>query len=145
MKKIISVLITLTLMFGVTAANNNNSEKDAVKSVVKSAYVEGIQNAGNIDDIKKGFHPGFNLLGIRNNSLTKFPIYSWIESVKKRKEKEEAGPITTCEFEMIDITGNAAIVKIKLFREGKQTFTDYLSLYKFKEGWKIVNKIYHRH
>ncbi|MFU8844570.1 MAG: nuclear transport factor 2 family protein [Bacteroidales bacterium] len=24
-------------------------------------------------------------------------------------------------------------------------FTDYLSLYKFEEGWKIVSKIFFRH
>ena len=46
---------------------------------------------------------------------------------------------------MIDITGTAAIVKIELFKGGKQIYTDYLSLYKFEEGWRIVNKIYFKH
>ena len=37
------------------------------------------------------------------------------------------------------------IVKIELRIEGKHKYTDYLSLYKFNEGWKIVSKIYCDH
>lgn len=46
---------------------------------------------------------------------------------------------------MIDITGNAAIAKVELYQEGNKIFTDYLSLYKFKEGWRIVSKICEDH
>jgi len=62
---------------------------------------------------------------------------------------KEAGRVpsvkTECKFLNIDITGNAAMAKIELHREGKLIFTDYLFLYKFKDSWKIVNKIYFRH
>ncbi len=46
---------------------------------------------------------------------------------------------------MIDITGTAAVVRLELFRDGVHVFTDYLSLYKFSEGWKIVSKIFYRY
>ncbi|MCP5105819.1 MAG: nuclear transport factor 2 family protein, partial [bacterium] len=29
------------------------------------------------------------------------------------------------------------------FKDEKYVYTDYMSLYKFKDGWKIVNKTYH--
>lgn len=149
MKKICT-LISLVLFSSVTLfAQDIEKEKDAIKSTIQKAYVDGLQNKGEVQDIKKGFHEGFNLLGVQNNHLTKYPIYSWIESFEKRK-KDNPNPPTenekiTCNYLLIDITGNAAMAKIELLRDGKLLFTDYLQLYKFEEGWKIVSKIYYRH
>jgi hypothetical protein len=81
--------------------------------------------------------------------LTKFPIYSWIQSFEKRKKDDPTPPTDeqkiACDYLLIDITGNAAMVKIQLKRNEELLFTDYLQLYKFDEGWKIVSKIYYRH
>ena len=46
---------------------------------------------------------------------------------------------------VLDRAGNAAVAKVALFRGGKQIFTDYISLYKFADGWKLVAKTFHRH
>jgi len=63
-----------------------------------------------------------------------------------RKENPNAQrPKTTVNYVNIDVTGTAAVAKIELLREGKLIFTDYLMLYKFEEGWKIVGKTYFRH
>jgi hypothetical protein len=125
------------------------ADKEAIKQVITSAYVNGLQNKGPVADIEKGFHPGFELLGMRNNDLTKWPIYSWIQHHENKLKEDPTPPSekekTTCKFPMIDVTGNAAIAKIELYREGEKIFTDYLSLYKFDEGWRIVNKIYFSH
>jgi len=123
------------------------ADKEAIKTVIQTAYVDGIANGGNIADIEAGFNPGFNLLGIQNNTLSKFPIYNWIYWVKKDKEKEtdEVKEKVTVEYEMIDVTGTAAVAKLKYMKGGKHVYTDYLSLYKFEEGWKIVSKIYFKH
>ncbi|MEE4116440.1 MAG: nuclear transport factor 2 family protein, partial [Marinilabiliaceae bacterium] len=92
-----------------------------------------------------GFHPGFNLLGVdQGNNLTKLPIYSWEAGVRKRVEAGQLPKVeTTAKYPLVDITGKAAMVKVELYREGKKIFTDYLQLYKFEEGWRIVSKIYH--
>ena len=149
MKKLV---LFLTMAFVVFAghANNKEQEKQAIEKVIQTAYVDGLQNIGNLEEIKNGFHPGFKLLGVNdNNMLTKFPIYSWIESFKERKEKNPDGrpeeEKITCQYKSIDVTGNAAMAKIELYQKGKKLFTDYLQLYKFEEGWKIVSKIYYRH
>ncbi len=46
------------------------------------------------------------------------------------------------EFPLIDVTGNAAVAKVKFMVGDRHVYTDYLSLLRFTEGWKIVNKIY---
>ena len=144
-----AVLFVLALMAFSANANDVEKEKEAIKQLIQSAYVDGLQNLGSIEDIEAGFHPGFNLLGVRNNQLTKFPIYSWVESVKKRKEEHPEGrpeeEKISVKFNSIDVTGNAAMAKVELYQKDKKLFTDYLQLYKFEEGWRVVSKIYYRH
>jgi hypothetical protein len=136
------------LLFGAQGLFAQSSEEEAVKNVVKSAYVEGIQNNGSIEDIRKGFHPSFAMLRFMENSVKPYPIEEWIAAIEKRRA--EAKPDTKAvrteaSFLDVDITGTAATVKLELFREGKKTFTDYIVLYKFTEGWRIVSKTYYRH
>ncbi len=124
------------------------SDEELVKKVIMDAYVGGLQNAGSLEDIDKGFHPCFELIGIGQDgsTITKLPIYTWREGARKAKEAGKTPAVKTeCHFVSVDITGTAAVAKIELSREEKKIFTDYLSLYKFSEGWRIVNKIYFRH
>ena len=146
-----SLILLLTIsMFAQRGRDQGwNREQQAIKNVIQTAYIDGLHNNGSVQEIMAGFHPGFNLLGINENKLTKYPIYSWIQDFKIRKERnsrpmrEEAKMV--CEYESIDVTGNAAQAKIKLYKDQRLIFTDYLQLYKFDEGWRIVSKIYYRH
>ncbi len=149
MKKGLILIVFTIISVSIIQAQDIDKEKDNIKAVIQTAYVDGLQNKGEVKDIEKGFHPGFNLLGINHNTLTKLPIYSWIELFENRKEKDHEPPTAeekiTCDYLLIDITGNAAMAKIQLNRNNELLFTDYLQLYKFEEGWKIVSKIYFRH
>lgn len=140
-------VVILIAVLSIAKLSAQNSDTDLIKDVINKAYIEGLHNGGNLDETRKGFHPGFDLLILKNNQMEKLPIYNWIESTeKKRKENPTPSLIkTVVNFVNIDITGTAAVAKIELSREGKLIFTDYLSLYKFEEGWKIVGKIYFKH
>ncbi len=142
MKNIVFLILTLTVCFQATA----QSDEELVKAVVTSAYVEGIQNRGNVDDIRKGFHPSFNMLRLIDNQIKPLPIEEWITNLEKAKKEATApAPKTEGKFINVDVTGTAAVVKLELHRENKKVFTDYLVLYKFTEGWRIVSKTYFRH
>ena len=140
----ITILSTSLFAFKIV---NDEKEIASVKEVIRSAYVDGIKNAGDIQAIETGFHPGFEMLSVRNNNLSRYPIHKWIESVKKFKKENPGGPAVKnrCEFISVDVTGKAATAKIDLYSGTKRNFTDYFFLYKFAEGWRIVAKIYHRH
>ena len=145
MKKV-SLLIVFLLMLGKVYCAN---DEDQVKQVIQDAYVNGIQNKGSLEDIERGFHPSFELIGIGRDGHTVWEnhIYTWKESVRQFKEKNPGSvqqPVS-CKFELVDITGNACVAKIALYKEEKKIFTDYLSLYKFNDGWRIVSKIFERH
>lgn len=144
MKKILICGSLMLLALGLSA----QSDPELIKKVISDAYVGGLQNAGPLEDIDKGFHPCFQLIGIGQDGSTVslLPIYNWREMARQAREAGKKPPVKTeCNFVSVDVTGNAAVAKIELLREGKKIYTDYLSLYKFNEGWRIVSKIYFRH
>lgn len=149
MRKIICILTVILLTSTMLLSQEWDKEQIQIKETIQKSYVDGLQNKGEVSDIEKGFHPGFNLLGVNRDMLTKYPIYSWVQSHEMRKIKDPTPPSkedkVTCNYLNIDVTGNAAMAKIELVKHKKVIFTDYLQLYKFEEGWKIVSKIYYRH
>lgn len=152
LKSILMLFISFILLFGGSIIgkdmSNDDQESAAIKTVIEEAYVKGIHINREPAAIKKGFHPGFNMLVLGDDGkMIKVPIDKWIEKIEASK-KEKPGPSkikTTHRFAMVDITGNAAVAKIEVYKDSKHVFTDYMSLYKFKDGWKIVNKIFQRH
>jgi hypothetical protein len=125
--------------------STGKDEHIAIKKVIEAAYVRGFFLNRDAEAMRNGFHPEFNILMLnKEGKLGKLPIAKWTEIVETRlKDKKETN--ITHKFPMIDVTGNAAVVKIEIYRDGKLLYSDYLSLYKFADGWKIVNKIYYQH
>lgn len=145
-KRIFAVTALVALLAApVIVRAQEASEEDAIKALIQSAYVDGLQNLGDLEKTRAGFHPDFVLLGLRDGALTKLPIAEWIASAESRKAQGQKPPLITCKFLVVDVTGSAAVAKFELHREGKHIFTDYMTLYKFPDGWKIVGKIYFRH
>lgn len=146
MKKLAVILLLAGSIFRVQAQNPTPVQQ-AVQQVVLDAYVNGIHNGGTSEAIRKGFHPSFNMLRLMDNEIKPMPIEEWIANLEKNRAANPNGTVvkTDATFLSIDVTGNAAVVKLELARNGKTTFTDYISLYKFTEGWRIVSKTFHRH
>ena len=142
---IIALTLTMLLSAPLVARAEALSDEAAIRQLVQQAYVDGLLNLGDLEKTRSGFHPDFVLLGLRNGQLTRFPIADWIASAEKQKAAGQKPPSTTIQKISVDITGTAAAVKLELVRAGKLVYTDYLSLYKFNDGWKIVGKIYFSH
>jgi hypothetical protein len=122
------------------------TDEESVKQVVTSAYVNGIQNLGDVEVIRKGFHPSFNMLRLVDNEVKPYSIAEWITAIEQKKKDGIKQPSAVGgKFIFVDITGNNAVAKLELYRESKLIFTDYLVLYKFTEGWRIVSKTFFRH
>ena len=121
-------------------------EKEAVLEVIESAYVQGFQNLGGREMMERGFHPTFVMVLNRGGQLSDLPLARMIEIVEQRLANPDYTHIPVeAKILDVDVTGNAAMVKLELYREGRKLFTDYLGLYKFEDGWKIFNKLYHQH
>ena len=139
-------LLTLVMLVSALFCSAQDREREAIHQVVMNAYVEATQNLGSIETIRSGFHPSFTMLRLLENDVKPLSLEEWIKAIEQRR-KDAGGkmPRTEGKILTIDIIGSAATVKIELHREGKHIFTDYLALYKFTEGWRIVSKTFYRH
>ena len=132
------------------SAQDIKEEKQAIMKVIQTAYVDGLQNEGDLKKIDSGIHPDFNLLGIeKGNVMWKLSIEDWkkriVAKLKKGELPKKVGDdMVTVKFKHIDVTGTAAIAKIEFLIGNKLTYVDYISLYKFEDGWKMVNKIFYK-
>jgi len=148
MKKIIFIIVlSILLVISLFCLDVKDAEIDAIEEVVQIAF-DAYYNDGDIKLIKKYFHPGFNFLSMtRDNSLLYYFRHNFIDRVKQQKERGKYPPKkrVSIKFLSIDVIGNAAAVKQDFYRGERRTCTDFLLLYKFKEGWRLVSwTTYHR-
>lgn len=143
-----AIVLSLLSFFSPQAAASfpmGEDDEAAIRVLIQEAYIDGLENLGDLDRTRDGFHPDFVLLHLRNDEMVGTPISDWIVSAERRRAEGQPPAGTTVEFVSIDITGAAAIAKIELWRTDDLVFTDYLSFYRFSGGWRIVGKIYEDH
>lgn len=129
------------------AAVSESDDVAAVKAVIESAYIRGIHIDRDVNAIRKGFDPSFTMFIYKDGEISTMSIDEWIKGIEEGKQKNPDPPKvkTTHEFPTVQVSGNAAVARVELYKDGKHVFTDFMSLYKFPEGWKIIGKIYYRH
>jgi Putative lumazine-binding len=137
----------LVLGLAAAATASGQDESANVKAVIQSAYIEGVHIQGDASLMRQGFHPDFRMLVLKDGKMTAVTLEEWTGRIAAHaKENPNAPrPDIKADYSVVDVTGNAAVVKVEVYRGGKHTFTDYLSLYKFPDGWKIVGKIFQAH
>jgi hypothetical protein len=152
MKKILAFLIVSAISISVYAQQRAMNDEDIalIRATIQTAYVEGLQNEGDTVKINSGFHPGFELLiPGKNGELEKYSLTAWKEKVKAslasgKLPRKEADKVSV-KFLNVDVTGDAAMAKFEFFVGERLTFVDYQFLYKYKDGWKIVSKIFYKY
>lgn len=148
MKKSTTSILTLLFFLSVCSFSFAQSDEEQIKKVIEEGYVHGAFNELNPEAMKKTFHEDFAIFSPNGEQINKYPIATWVEGVEKRKGSDEFDPEKNNwdhKFASIDISGKAAAVKVELHKDGTHIFTDYLSLLKFDNGWRIVAKVYHKH
>lgn len=147
MKTFIMMLVLYIVSIMPQQKSGNETDIEAVKKVIQSAYVEGLQNEGDFEKIDQGFHPCFKMIGWANGDATnELTIYAWKENIRQGKltgkfPRPDDKKVTV-EFMWVDIEDRAAVAKFKFFVGGKLAFYDYISLNKFEDGWKIIAKTF---
>jgi ketosteroid isomerase-like protein len=139
-----ALAVIASMVFCAAAAAAQSTDADAVKAVVQSAYIEGVHVNMDAAKMRQGFHPDFRMLMLRDGKLTQITLEEWIGRMETNAKQNPNGPkpAIKADFPIVDVTGNEAVVKVEVYRDGKHAFTDYLFLYKFPDGWKIVSKIF---
>jgi Putative lumazine-binding len=140
MRKLNRLLITAVTLFfiSLTPALAQDSEDAAIRETIQH-YFQG-HATGNGEHFRKAFHTDAKLFFIREGKLTQWTSEEYIARANGKPAADEDQ--RKRKIDSIDISGNAAIVKVTLDYP-KVVFTDYMSMLKIDGQWKIVNKTFY--
>ena len=121
-----------------------NAAKEAVRRVIEEAYIRGIHETQDEATVRRGFHPDFAMLVLQGDEMIKVGLDEWFERIQvlKAENPDLWRAETICEFLLIDVAADAAAVKLDVYKGETFFSTDYMLLYRFAEGWKIVSKVF---
>lgn len=114
-----------------------NPEEAAVRATLDH-YLAG-HATGDPAEFRQAFAPESKLFWIRDGKLMQRTSEDYIAGATGKPAADEAQRKRW--IESVDITGTAATAKVVLDYP-TVVFTDYMSLLKTPEGWKIINKTF---
>ncbi|HUP62917.1 MAG TPA: nuclear transport factor 2 family protein [Thermoanaerobaculia bacterium] len=147
MKRSFHAVLVLLMAATTALAGAPDAEDDAIVAVVDRAYVHGVHIDRDPALMRSGMHDSFVMFVQSDKGITQLTRDAWIERLTASKAPDASAPKPEikADITVLDRSGKAAVAKVALFRDGKQIFTDYISLYRFDDGWKLVAKTFHRH
>lgn len=132
-----SLLLAAVLLLA-PAAHAQDGEDAAIRAAVQH-YLQG-HATGDGAHHARVFHPASMLYWMRDGALQQRTSAEYIAGARGRPADDEAQ--RTRRIALIDVTGDAAVVKVELDYPGA-LITDYFSMLKVDGEWKIMNKIFH--
>ncbi len=115
-----------------------DTEEEGVRQAL-NYYLQG-HATGDGENFKKAFHTEAKLFWMREGQLTQRTSAEFVAGASGKPAADEA--LRKRWIESIDITGNAAVAKVVLDYPNAR-YTDYMSLLKIGDEWKIVNKTFY--
>jgi hypothetical protein len=97
---------------------------------------------GDVNRLREALHPEALLWGYYMGEFYRQSVDDWMQELAGMDKPAQSGEPFDMRIVSIDVTGRAATVKTATLYQGLR-FTDYLTLTRFDDGWKIVNKGYH--
>jgi hypothetical protein len=95
---------------------------------------------GNAEFIRKAFHPEAKVMFFADGKFNQWSAEEFVTRFKGTPAADEAKRKRS--FEILDVSGNAAIAKVSLDYPTVK-FTDYMTLLKIDGEWKIINKTFY--
>ena len=136
-------LLTATLLLllpaSVPARQSGDAEEDAAVRQVVNYYLKGITD-GDVESMKKAFHPKAKYLSMRYGDLDEIPLEQVYRNMRDNAHRQVGKDPSPKRIVSVDVRGLAATAKVEMdYSNGR--LTEYLSLVKFNDGWKIVSKV----
>lgn len=119
------------------ASASENPEEAGVRKAI-DLYFQG-HATGNGDFFRQAFHPDSKLFAVRDGKYVQMTAEEYASRASGKPPADEAERKRI--VESVDISGNAAAVKVVLDYPAVR-FVDYINLLKIDGQWRIINKTY---
>ena len=142
---ILTVLAAALLLAALLLAPAANAQDDSatITTIIEHSYINAIWLNGDEAAARAGFDSAFVMQMAQEDEVISVSLDAWMERLGLHGEPLREG--ITHEIEVLDRTGRAAVAKVVIFQDGEELYTDYMSLYEFDDGWRIVAKTFHSH
>ncbi|MCU0459953.1 MAG: nuclear transport factor 2 family protein [Bacteroidales bacterium] len=143
------ILNSISMSGRVTGTNTDSlpqKDKEEIISVIERSYVAGMLNAPDVELIRSGWYHSADIhvfLAARDTCVTG-KIEGFIRMAASGADRP-AMPEAKALYKHIAVTGTAAVAIVEIFAGENQLYTDFLNLYRFKNGWRIVTKTFYDH
>ena len=114
-------------------------EAAAIEALVQD-YFLGMYE-GDVERLRRIFHPQCWLFGENPRGSHAFPVAGFIDQIASEPVPEAEGEPFDMHLVSTDRTGSVAVAKVSVRYQGRR-FTDYLTLQKAADGWRIVGKLF---
>lgn len=138
----LAVLLLAAVPAAPLLAQSAADDEAEIRRVIEEAYVNGIHIARDSAAVRRGFHPRFVMSVLQGDRVTNVTLDTWLARMSYGQRNPDRVTFT---FDRVDVVGNTAHARLRLFVNGRQRFTDMMGLYRFPEGWRIVNKVFESH
>ena len=118
------------------------SELAAIERTLK-IYFDGLHE-GDTGKLGAAFHPAAHLYSVAaDGTAADLPRADWFKAVESRGSAKSRGDAREDRIVSIDISGpRTAFAKVQC-QVPPRYFTDYLTLLKLDDGWKVIAKAFH--
>ena len=119
--------------------NDTTNDNEMIKNTLQF-YIDGAKS-GKGNDMKPAFHSDATIFGYIGNDLFAGPIqklFDW-------NDKNGAATEIKTKIASIDIVGTIATVRLESDNWTGHKFTDFFTLLKVDNAWKIMNKVFYLH
>ncbi len=120
--------------------NTRNAELQSIREVI-DLYIGGL-HTGNIEMLKKAFHPRAMMYGAGPQNVTIVEIESLYSFVATSKPPSESGEPHQCFITAIRVDSLAAFVEMVEESAFGNNYTNFFQLLKIDGSWVIVCKVY---
>ena len=119
-------------------------DEKQIREIIEEAYIAGIHGSQEEATVKSGFHEDFAMLVLQDDTLEKVDVDEWLRRLEHMKADNPDlwNAETRHEFRLVDVTGYAAVAKLDVYKGDTHFSTDYMLLYRFDDGWRIVSKVF---
>ena len=116
------------------------TDLDEIRSTIQN-YFDGLYH-GDIEKMQRAFHPCCHLYSGMEGGIQDESAPDWCRKNQNRASPASEGALRRDRIVFIDLNGSgSALVKVQV-QAPSGRYSDYLSMLKLREGWRIVAKVF---
>jgi len=116
------------------------TDLDEIRSTIQH-YFDGLYH-GDIERMQRAFHPCCHLYSGMEGGIQDESAPDWFRRIQNRVSPASEGAARRDRIIFIDLNeSGSALVKVQV-QAPSGRYSDYLSMLKLREGWRIVAKVF---